>query len=182
MGFSHDFYHMITMWLSHDCHVTVLYDPMPVPIRDIAIYVGQVYGLKWGAHRLSTWRLHWKADSKPTLHIYCQGCDIVCPWRCVLTWVVMATVSVIYVSPLSPVGASISQSDTSELKFLYEGHEDFSVIPSYAVIPAQVPHLPSFPPLFLSFLPPFEHPHFEHTSPPFTHFFLSPSTLPPCLS
>lgn len=42
------------------------------------------------------------------------------------------------VSPLSPVGASISQSDTSELKFLYEGHEDFSVIPSYAVIPAQV--------------------------------------------
>ena len=79
------------------------------------------------------------------------------------------------VSPLSPVGASISQSDTSELKFLYEGHEDFSVIPSYAVIPAQVPHFLSFPPLFFSFLPSFEHPHFEHTSPPFAHFFLSPS-------
>lgn len=38
----------------------------------------------------------------------------------------------------TPVGASLSQEDTSELKFLYEGHDDFSVIPSYAVIPAQV--------------------------------------------
>ncbi|KAL5482279.1 hypothetical protein EMCRGX_G022586 [Ephydatia muelleri] len=35
------------------------------------------------------------------------------------------------------VGASLSQTDTSELKFLYEGHEDFSVLPSFAVIPAQ---------------------------------------------
>lgn len=36
------------------------------------------------------------------------------------------------------VGASLSQTDASELKFLYEGHEDFSVLPSFAVIPAQV--------------------------------------------
>lgn len=36
------------------------------------------------------------------------------------------------------VGATISEQDTSQLKFLYEGHEDFSVIPSFAVIPAQV--------------------------------------------
>jgi 3-hydroxyacyl-CoA dehydrogenase/3a,7a,12a-trihydroxy-5b-cholest-24-enoyl-CoA hydratase len=34
------------------------------------------------------------------------------------------------------VGAEISQTDTSELKFLFEGHEDFSAIPSYAVLPA----------------------------------------------
>lgn len=68
----------------------------------------------------------------------------------------MATVFVTCVPPLSPVGASISQSDTSELKFLYEGHEDFSVIPSFAVIPAQVPHLPFLLPtlpLFPSPLP-----------------------------
>jgi len=35
------------------------------------------------------------------------------------------------------IGASLSQSNTTELKFLYEGHDDFSAIPSYAVIPAQ---------------------------------------------
>ncbi|XP_003382406.1 PREDICTED: peroxisomal multifunctional enzyme type 2 [Amphimedon queenslandica] len=35
------------------------------------------------------------------------------------------------------VGATVSENDTSQLKFLYEGHEEFSVIPSYAVIPAQ---------------------------------------------
>ena len=84
----------------------------------------------------------------------------------------MATVFVTCVPPLSPVGASISQSDTSELKFLYEGHEDFSVIPSYAVIPAQVPHplflsprFLFFPPFFLIFLlPRFEHAHLKHIS------------------
>ena len=95
-------WHMIVIstWLSHDCHVTLLYGPIPVSTRDIAIYVGQVYGLKWGVWFLSTRRLRWKADSKPTLHIYCQGCGIVCPWRCVLTRVVIATVFVIYVSPV----------------------------------------------------------------------------------
>ena len=36
------------------------------------------------------------------------------------------------------VGAEISQTNTSELKFLFEGHEDFSTIPSYAVLPAMV--------------------------------------------
>ena len=36
------------------------------------------------------------------------------------------------------VGCSISQTDTSDLKYLYEGHSEFSAIPSYAVIPAQV--------------------------------------------
>ena len=36
------------------------------------------------------------------------------------------------------MGAEVSQSDLSELKFLYEGHEEFSTIPSYAVIPAMV--------------------------------------------
>lgn len=35
------------------------------------------------------------------------------------------------------IGANISQEDNSELKFLYEGHEEFSAIPSYGVIPAQ---------------------------------------------
>jgi 3-hydroxyacyl-CoA dehydrogenase/3a,7a,12a-trihydroxy-5b-cholest-24-enoyl-CoA hydratase len=34
------------------------------------------------------------------------------------------------------VGAEVSQTNTSELKFLYEGHEDFSTIPSFAVLPA----------------------------------------------
>ena len=37
-----------------------------------------------------------------------------------------------------PVGCTISQTDTSNLKYLYEGHPEFSVVPSYAVIPAQV--------------------------------------------
>lgn len=36
------------------------------------------------------------------------------------------------------VGCTLTQSDTSDLKYLYEGHEDFSVIPSFAVIAAQV--------------------------------------------
>ena len=36
------------------------------------------------------------------------------------------------------VGCTISQTDTSNLKYLYEGHPEFSAIPSYAVIPAQV--------------------------------------------
>ena len=36
------------------------------------------------------------------------------------------------------VGAEVSQTNTSELKFLFEGHEDFSTIPSYAVLPAMV--------------------------------------------
>ncbi len=36
------------------------------------------------------------------------------------------------------VGAKLSPDNTSELKFLYEGHQDFSVIPSFAVIPAFV--------------------------------------------
>ena len=41
---------------------------------------------------------------------------------------------------ISPsVGAAVSQTDTSELKFLFEGHEDFSTIPSFAVLPAMVP-------------------------------------------
>jgi 3-hydroxyacyl-CoA dehydrogenase/3a,7a,12a-trihydroxy-5b-cholest-24-enoyl-CoA hydratase len=35
------------------------------------------------------------------------------------------------------VGASLSQEDTSQLKFLYEGHEEFSALPSFAVIPPQ---------------------------------------------
>ena len=35
------------------------------------------------------------------------------------------------------VGVSV-QEDGSHLKFLYEGHNDFSVLPTYAVIPAQV--------------------------------------------
>lgn len=34
------------------------------------------------------------------------------------------------------VGVTVSRQDMSDLKFLYEGHEDFSVLPSYAVIPA----------------------------------------------
>ena len=37
------------------------------------------------------------------------------------------------------VGATLSPDNQSELKFLYEGHEDFSVLPSFGVIPAQVP-------------------------------------------
>lgn len=36
------------------------------------------------------------------------------------------------------VGAEVSETNTSELKFLFEGHEDFSTIPSYAVLPAMV--------------------------------------------
>ena len=36
------------------------------------------------------------------------------------------------------VGVTVSRQDMSDLKFLYEGHEDFSVLPSYAVIPAMV--------------------------------------------
>ena len=36
------------------------------------------------------------------------------------------------------VGAEVSQTNTSELKFLYESHEDFSTIPSFAVLPAMV--------------------------------------------
>ena len=36
------------------------------------------------------------------------------------------------------VGCTISQTDTSNLKYLYEGHPEFSAVPSYAVIPAQV--------------------------------------------
>ena len=36
------------------------------------------------------------------------------------------------------MGASLSQEDTSQLKFLYEGHEEFSALPSFAVIPPQV--------------------------------------------
>ena len=39
---------------------------------------------------------------------------------------------------VSLVGAGVSQEDSSNLKFLYEGHEDFSVLPSFFVIPAQV--------------------------------------------
>ena len=35
------------------------------------------------------------------------------------------------------VGVSVEE-DGSHLKFLYEGHDDFSVLPTYAVIPAQV--------------------------------------------
>ena len=35
------------------------------------------------------------------------------------------------------VGVSVKE-DGSHLKFLYEGHEDFSVLPTYAVLPAQV--------------------------------------------
>lgn len=35
------------------------------------------------------------------------------------------------------VGVNVKE-DYSHLKFLYEGHEDFSVLPSFAVIPAQV--------------------------------------------
>ena len=40
------------------------------------------------------------------------------------------------------VGCTLSQDDTSDLKYLYEGHEDFSVIPSFAVIAAQVGWFP----------------------------------------
>jgi len=36
------------------------------------------------------------------------------------------------------VGATLSPDNQSELKFLYEGDEDFSVLPSFGVIPAQV--------------------------------------------
>lgn len=43
-----------------------------------------------------------------------------------------------FITPIVTVGATVSEYDTSQLKFLYEGHEEFSVIPSYAVIPAQV--------------------------------------------
>lgn len=36
------------------------------------------------------------------------------------------------------VGATLSPDNQSELKFLYEADEDFSVLPSFGVIPAQV--------------------------------------------
>lgn len=36
------------------------------------------------------------------------------------------------------VGCGVTRTDLSDLKFLYEGHPDFSVLPSYAVIPAMV--------------------------------------------
>lgn len=36
------------------------------------------------------------------------------------------------------VGAKLSPENSSELKFLYEGHQEFSAIPSFAVIPAFV--------------------------------------------
>lgn len=44
----------------------------------------------------------------------------------------------IYIYSILTVGAEVSQTNTSELKFLFEGHEDFSTIPSYAVLPAMV--------------------------------------------
>lgn len=50
----------------------------------------------------------------------------------------MFTVSYVFITPIVTVGATVSEYDTSQLKFLYEGHGEFSVIPSYAVIPAQV--------------------------------------------
>ena len=36
------------------------------------------------------------------------------------------------------VGATLSPNDQTELKFLYEGDENFSAIPTFGVIPAQV--------------------------------------------
>ena len=42
--------------------------------------------------------------------------------------------------PMFSVGAEVSQTNTSELKFLFEGHEEFSTIPSFAVLPAMVRH------------------------------------------
>ena len=36
------------------------------------------------------------------------------------------------------VGATLSPNDQTELKFLYEGDENFSTIPTFGVIPAQV--------------------------------------------
>lgn len=39
---------------------------------------------------------------------------------------------------LSLVGCTLTQTDTTDLKYLYEGHEDFSVIPTFGVIAAQV--------------------------------------------
>ena len=36
------------------------------------------------------------------------------------------------------VGAILSADNQSELKFLYEGHDDFSTLPGFGVIVAQV--------------------------------------------
>lgn len=36
------------------------------------------------------------------------------------------------------VGATLSPDNQAELKFLYEADENFSVIPTFGVIPAQV--------------------------------------------
>ena len=40
--------------------------------------------------------------------------------------------------PIHVVGATLSPDNQSELKFLYEGNEDFSALPGFGVIPAQV--------------------------------------------
>eukprot|EP00117_Sycon_ciliatum_P009903 scpid46323/ scgid4896/ Peroxisomal multifunctional enzyme type 2; 17-beta-hydroxysteroid dehydrogenase 4; D-bifunctional protein; Multifunctional protein 2; (3R)-hydroxyacyl-CoA dehydrogenase; Enoyl-CoA hydratase 2; 3-alpha,7-alpha,12-alpha-trihydroxy-5-beta-cholest-24-enoyl-CoA hydratase len=36
------------------------------------------------------------------------------------------------------VGCTVSDKDTSHLKFLYEGHDDFCCLPTFVIIPAQV--------------------------------------------
>lgn len=45
---------------------------------------------------------------------------------------------VVMVELIHLVGATLSPDNQSELKFLYEGDDDFSVLPSFGVIPAQV--------------------------------------------
>ncbi len=40
--------------------------------------------------------------------------------------------------PVVTVGCGVTRTDLSDLKYLYEGHPDFSVLPSFAVIPPMV--------------------------------------------
>ena len=46
--------------------------------------------------------------------------------------------TIYYSGHVHVVGATLSPDNQSELKFLYEGDQDFSVLPSFGVIPSQV--------------------------------------------
>ena len=65
------------------------------------------------------------------MHVWISACTVHMPFTNFISQ------NVLYVT-ICAVGAEVSQTNTSELKFLFEGHEDFSTIPSYAVLPAMV--------------------------------------------